>query len=281
MKLISYVHAGQAAWGAVVDGQVINLAQPTGMATLAQFLGSPEFARRDTFLAGQVPVAALAQVTLLPVIPQPEKIVCVLRNYHDPGSAAGAELPAYPPIFLRVWRSQAAHDAPLIKPRVSDSFDWEGELAVVIGQGGRDIPEAQAWAHVAGYACYNDASVRDWQAHAKQIAAGKNFEGTGAFGPWLVTPDEIEPGRKLKLEVRLNGEVVQAGDTHQMIFSIPALIQYASTIFTLAPGDVIVTGTPAGAGFTRKPPRFMKPGDICEVEIEGVGLLRNPVVQQQ
>lgn len=279
MKLISYVHAGQAAWGAVIDGQVINLARITGLDSLAAFLGSPQFAQRATLVQGQSPVATLAEVTLLPVIPQPEKIICVLRNYHDPNAPA-TELPAYPPIFLRTWRSQTAHDAPMVRPRVSTSLDWEGELAVIIGQGGRDIAPADAYRHVAGYACYNDGSVRDWQAHAKQIAAGKNFEATGAFGPWMVTADEIEPGRKLALEVRLNGEVVQAGHTHQMIFDIPALIHYASTIVTLAPGDVLVTGTPGGAGFTRKPPRFLQPGDVCEVEIEGVGLLRNLVVQQ-
>jgi 2-keto-4-pentenoate hydratase/2-oxohepta-3-ene-1,7-dioic acid hydratase in catechol pathway len=163
---------------------------------------------------------------------------------------------------------------------VSESLDWEGELAVIIGKGGRDIPESEAINHVAGYSCYNDGSVREWQFHAKQIAAGKNFESTGGFGPWMVTHEEIDPKRKLKLEVRLNGEIMQSGDTGQMIFSTARLISYASTIFTLVPGDVIITGTPSGVGFSRKPPRFMKAGDICEVEIEGVGLLRNPIVDQ-
>ena len=163
---------------------------------------------------------------------------------------------------------------------MSESLDWEGELAVIIGEAGRNIAEADAWNHVAGYSCYNDASVREWQFHAKQIASGKNFENTGAFGPWMVTADEIEPGRKLKLETRLNGDVVQSSDTDNMIFSIPQLINYASTIFTLVPGDVIVTGTPAGVGWSKKPPRFMKPGDVVEVEIEAIGLLRNPIAAQ-
>ncbi len=168
-----------------------------------------------------------------------------------------------------------------MRPHVSDSLDWEGELAVIIGKGGRDIPVESAWEHVAGYSCYNDGSVRDFQFHAKQIAAGKNFESTGGFGPWMVTSDEIEPGRQLKIETRLNDEVVQSGNTGMMIFDIPQLINYASTIFTLTAGDVIVTGTPAaGVGFSRKPPRFMVPGDTVEVEIEGIGILRNPVVQQ-
>jgi 2-keto-4-pentenoate hydratase/2-oxohepta-3-ene-1,7-dioic acid hydratase in catechol pathway len=227
----------------------------------------------------------LADVELLPVIPRPEKIVCVVRNYmdhHQEVLAAGMqrELAEFPPLFLRVWRSQVAHNQPIVRPRVSESLDWEGELAVIIGQGGRDIPEADAWDQVAGYSCYNDASVREWQFHAKQIAPGKNFEGTGAFGPWMVTADEIEPGRRLTLETRLNDEVVQSSDTSNLIFSIPRLINYASTIFTLAPGDVIVTGTPAGVGWSKKPPRFMKPGDVVEVEIEGIGVLRNPIVAQ-
>lgn len=259
MKLISYTHAGRDSWGAVVGEQVFDLAAATGIPTLAGFVGSPDFQRRDALLTGLKPVAGYADVTLLPVIPQPEKIVCAVRNYmdhHHEAVSAGlkVELSPEPPIFLRVWRSQTAHNAPIVRPKVSDSLDWEGELAVIIGKGGRNIPEDQAYDHVAGYACYNDGSVREWQFHAKQIASGKNFESTGGFGPWLVTADEIEPGRKLKLEVRLNGEVMQSGDTGQMIFSVPRLISYASAIFTLAPGDVIVTGTPSGVGFSRKPP---------------------------
>ncbi|HET7834227.1 MAG TPA: fumarylacetoacetate hydrolase family protein, partial [Variovorax sp.] len=226
-----------------------------------------------------------SDVKYLPVIPQPEKIVCAVRNYmdhHQEVLAAGMqrELSEQPPIFLRVWRSQTPHQGPIVRPRVSESLDWEGELAVIIGAGGRDIQEADAWNHVAGYSCYNDASVREWQFHAKQIASGKNFESTGGFGPWMVTADEIAPGRELKLETRLNGQVVQSSHTGHMIFSIPRLIAYASTIFTLVPGDVIATGTPAGVGWSKKPPQFMKPGDVVEVEIEAVGLLRNPIVAQ-
>ncbi|MEN9888514.1 MAG: hypothetical protein RL559_551 [Pseudomonadota bacterium] len=285
MKLISYTHAGKASWGAVVDQQVIDLAAVSGVSTLAEFVGSSQFAQREDLLKAGKAVARFDQVTLLPVIPQPEKIVCAVRNYmdhHHEAVSAGlkVELSSEPPIFLRVWRSQCAHNAPIVRPKVSESLDWEGELAVIIGQGGRNIPESQALQHVAGYSCYNDGSVREWQFHAKQIAAGKNFESTGGFGPWMVTADEIDPQRKLKLEVRLNGEVVQSGDTGQMIFSVAKLIAYASTIFTLTPGDVIITGTPSGVGFSRKPPRFMKAGDVCEVEIEGIGVLRNPIVDQ-
>lgn len=285
MKLISFKYEGRESWGAVAGDRVLDLASATGCATLADFIASPAYGDRQVFAAGCPAGPALADVQLLPVIPRPEKIVCAVRNYmdhHQEVLAAGMqrELSEFPPIFLRVWRSQVGHGQPVVRPKVSESLDWEGELAVIIGTGGRDIPEADAWKHIAGYSCYNDVSVREWQFHAKQIASGKNFEGTGAFGPWMVTADEIEPGRKLKLETRLNGEVVQSSDTGNMIFSIPRLINYASTIFTLVPGDVIVTGTPAGVGWSKKPPLFMKPGDVVEVELEAIGVLRNPIVAQ-
>jgi 2-keto-4-pentenoate hydratase/2-oxohepta-3-ene-1,7-dioic acid hydratase in catechol pathway len=284
MKLVSYRHHDREHFGAVVDDVVVDLTEISGHATLASFVGSDGFADREALVekGSSVP---LADVELLPVIPRPEKIICSVRNYmdhHQEALAAGLnrELSDFPPIFLRVWRSQVAHEAPIIRPRASETLDWEGELAVIIGQGGRDIPVESAWDHVAGYSCYNDASVREFQFHAKQIAAGKNFESTGAFGPWMVTSDEIAPGRQLKVETRLNGETMQSGDTGLMIFSIPQLINYASTIFTLAPGDVIATGTPSGVGFSRKPPRYLQSGDVVEVEIESIGVLRNPVEDQ-
>ena len=285
MKLLSYLDGTREEWGVVVGDGVAALSARTGCATLAEFLGSPAFARRAQFIEGLQAERLLAGLHFLPVIPRPEKIVCAVRNYmdhHQEVLAAGMqrELSEEPPIFLRVWRSQVGHGQPVVKPRVSDSLDWEGELAVVIGQPGRDIPAERAWEHVAGYSIYNDVSVREWQFHAKQIASGTNFEGTGPFGPWLVTADEIEPGRPLRLQTRLNGETVQDSHTGHMIFSVPRLIAYASTIFTLMPGDVIATGTPAGVGWSRKPQRFMKAGDTVEVEIEGIGTLRNPVVAQ-
>lgn len=293
MKLLSYLDAqGLPTWGVVLgegaEAGVASLAARSRCATLAEFVGSPQYAqpaRRQALVQGLTPELPLAGLRFLPVIPQPEKIVCAVRNYmdhHQEVLAAGMqrELSDFPPIFLRVWRSQTAHGAPIVCPKVSSSLDWEGELAVIIGQGGRDIAEADAWNHVAGYSVYNDGSVREWQFHAKQIASGKNFESTGGFGPWMVTADEIAPGRELRLQTRLNGEVLQDSHTGHMIFSIPRLIAYASTIFTLAPGDVIATGTPAGVGWSRKPQRFMKPGDVCEVEIEGIGTLVNPIVAQ-
>lgn len=284
MKFISFSHDGVESFGALVGDEVIDFAGVTEHDTLASFVGSPEFLERESLLSRGTAVP-LASITYLPVIPRPEKIVCSVRNYmdhHQEALAAGLkrELSDYPPIFLRYWRSQTAHEGDIVRPNASETLDWEGELAVVIGQGGRDIPVESAWDHVAGYSCYNDASVREFQFHAKQIAAGKNFESTGAFGPYLVTHDEVEPGEALKVETRVNGEVMQSGDTGQMIFDVPQLINYASTLLTLVPGDVIVTGTPSGVGFSRTPPRYLAPGDMVEVEIEKIGLLRNAVVAQ-
>lgn len=286
MKFVSYVAGGRESWGAVAPEGIIDLQAVTGLPSLAAFLASPRYADRASLVQRTAATLAPDAVHWLPVIPRPEKIFCTVRNYldhHQETVKTGipVQLTDMPPIFLRTWRSQCAHGAPIVRPTVSDTLDWEGELAVVIGQGGRDIAEAAAYDHIAGYACYNDASVREWQFHAKQIAAGKNFESTGAFGPWLVTADEIAPGRSLKIETRLNGRVVQSSETRHMIFGIPRLIHYVSTIVTLVPGDVIVTGTPAGVGQSRIPPVFMQPGDVCEVEIEGVGVLRNPIVAQR
>jgi 2-keto-4-pentenoate hydratase/2-oxohepta-3-ene-1,7-dioic acid hydratase in catechol pathway len=286
MKLLSFSGDGRESWGAVAGDQVADLGRALPQyPTLADFIGSPDFARRDALASGEKPGPKLSDITYLPVIPRPEKIVCAVRNYLDHHNEAVAfgmkrEITEFPPIFLRVWRSQVAHNAPVVRPKVSDNLDWEGELAVVIGKGGRHIPEAEAFDHVAGYSIYNDVSVRDWQRHAQQIASGKNFVGTGPFGPWLVTPDEIGDPTRLKLETRVNGKVEQKSDTSMLIFSIPRLINYCSTIFDLVPGDVIATGTPAGVGFTRKPPVFLKPGDVIEVEIENIGVLRNPVVDE-
>ncbi|MEY2770205.1 MAG: hypothetical protein RIQ38_624 [Pseudomonadota bacterium] len=287
MKLLSFIHAGRETWGAVTGADdVVDLgAVMPQHADLAAYIGSGAYLDAKAHVAQHRPTLKLSDITFLPVIPKPEKIVCAVRNYmdhHQEVLAAGMqrELSEQPPIFLRVWRSQVAHGQPIVCPKVSDSLDWEGELAVIIGKGGRNIPEADAFEHVAGYACYNDGSIREWQFHAKQIASGKNFESTGGFGPWMVTADEIAPNQELKLVTRLNGEVVQSSHTGHMIFPIAKLISYASTIFTLVPGDVIATGTPAGVGWSRKPAWFMKPGDVCEVEIEGIGTLVNPIVAQ-
>ncbi len=288
MKLLSFTCNGRDSWGAVLGDGVadLGLAFAGQYPLLQDFIGSADFDRRETLLAGRKPDLRLSDITPLPVITRPEKIVLLVRNYldhHNEVVAAGLkrEVPQFPPLFLRVWRSQIGHEAPIVRPAISDQLDWEGELAVIIGKGGRHIAESEALSHVAGYACYNDASVREWQFHAQQIAAGKNFVGTGGFGPWMVTADEIADPSQLKLQTRLNGELVQDSHTSNMIFGVPRLINYISTIFDLVPGDVIVTGTPAGTGWTLKPPRFLRPSDVVEVEIEKIGVLRNSVIDEQ
>jgi 2-keto-4-pentenoate hydratase/2-oxohepta-3-ene-1,7-dioic acid hydratase in catechol pathway len=287
MKLLSFSVGRRESWGIVAREGVIDLGKVLpNYPTLMDFIASPDFDKRDAIAAAHKPDVMLADIAYLPVITRPEKIICAVRNYLDHHNEAVAhgmkrEITNFPPIFLRVWRSQVGHNQPVICPKVSTHLDWEGELAVVIGKGGRHIPESEAMDHVAGYSIYNDVSVRDYQQHAQQIAAGKNFNGTGPFGPWLVTKDELPDPTKLKLETRLNGQVVQKSDTSFLIFSIERLINYSSEIFDLVPGDVIATGTPAGVGFTRKPPMFMKAGDVVEVEIEEIGILSNPVVDEK
>jgi 2-keto-4-pentenoate hydratase/2-oxohepta-3-ene-1,7-dioic acid hydratase in catechol pathway len=283
MKFVSFRHGERESWGAVVAESVLDLGAVKP--TLQDFIASADFAGREQLLAQAGQKIPLRDIRYLPVIPRAEKVVCVVRNYmdhHQEAVAAGLQvsIAEFPPIFLRYARSQVGHGEPIVRPRVSVQLDWEGELAVVIGRKGRHIAEAEAMNHVAGYSIYNDASIREFQFHAKQIAAGKNFDGTGGFGPWLVTTDEIPDPESLELTTRLNGNVMQASNTRHMIFKIPRLINYASQIFELTPGDVIVTGTPAGVGFSRKPPIFMKHGDMVEVEIEKLGVLRNPVVDE-
>ncbi len=224
------------------------------------------------------PVLDPARLTLRPPLLNPGKIICVGLNYADHTKESPYEQPAYPTLFSRFTSTLIGHNAPIIRPRVSEQLDYEGELVVVIGKGGRHIPAGQALDHVAGYSIFNDASVRDYQFKSPQWTCGKNFDATGAFGPSLITADELPAGaRGLKLQTRLNSQVVQDATTADMLFDVPTLITIISEVMTLEVGDIIVAGTPAGVGFARKPPLFMKHGDVCEVEIEGVGLLRNPI----
>jgi 2-keto-4-pentenoate hydratase/2-oxohepta-3-ene-1,7-dioic acid hydratase in catechol pathway len=211
----------------------------------------------------------------LPPIPNPGKIFCIGHNYEEHRQETGRPKTLHPSVFTRFADSQIANGAAAWIPAESTEIDYEGELAVVIGQGGRRIQATDAMTCVAGYSCYNDISVRDWQRHTTQFTPGKNFPHTGAFGPWLVTTEEISDPENLQLTTRLNGQVVQQATTAQLIFSIAELIEYCSTFTSLSPGDVIVTGTPGGVGFKREPQLFMREGDVVEVEIEKVGLLRN------
>lgn len=222
-----------------------------------------------------------AGIRYLPPVTRPAKIICVGLNYADHTRESPYEQPKYPTFFPRFASSLIACGDALVRPRVSNQFDFEGELAVVIGTGGRHIARENALDHVAGYSIFNEGSIRDFQFLSPQWTVGKNFDGTGAFGPVLVTPDELPPGAKgLRLITRLNGEIVQDGNTADMIFDVAELISTLSVAVTLEAGDVIVTGTPAGIGWARKPPLFMKPGDVCSVEIEGIGMLVNPVADE-
>jgi len=230
---------------------------------------------------GQSPAIDLNAVRLLPPVPVPPKILCVGLNYDDHLEESGLKKPAYPEIFARFATSLIAHQQPIRRPRESNALDYEAELAVVIGKPGRRIPREKALDHVAGYSLFNDGTIRDFQLRTPQWTIGKNFDGTGAFGPWLVTPDAAPPGAYgLRIQGRLNGQVMQDARTDQLIFSVPALIEMISVAMSLQRGDVIITGTPGGVGAARKPPVYMRPGDVFEVEIEGIGVLSN-VVQDE
>ena len=231
-------------------------------------------------LASQ-PVIAADTIRFLPVMPRPSKIICIGLNYLAHSNEAGFKAPDYPAVFARYATSLVAHRAPIVRPHASEQLDYEGELAVIVGRGGRHIAGADALNHVAGYSIFNDGSIRDYQRKSPQWTIGKTFDGTGGFGPELVTPEELPPGCKgLSLETKLNGEVVQRASTDDLIFDVARLISILSEAMTLAPGDVIVSGTPAGISAARTPPLWMKPGDVCEVSVEGVGTLSNPIAQE-
>lgn len=281
MRLVSFIAAHGPDFGIVRgDGIVALRDRLAGRASSLRALLATGLLPEVAGLAETTPDHALASVELLPVVPDPDKIVCVGLNYHDHVAETGRTLTEWPVLFARFAASQVGHGQPLIRPRVSAEFDYEGEMAVVIGKAGRHIAEADALGHVAGYSCHNDGSVRDWQRHTSQFLPGKTFAGTGGFGPWLVTADEVPDPAALTLETRLNGQVVQHTTTDLMITPIPALIAYLSTILPLLPGDVLVTGTPGGVGAKRTPPLWMKPGDTVEVEITGLGCLRNTVADE-
>jgi len=283
MKLISYQYNGIDSYGAVLGDRVADLREVFGArapdlkALIAADL-LPEAAAAAGKAGATLP---LAEVRLLPVIPNPGKIVCVGLNYGDHVRETGREITEKPTLFLRVAESQVAHGEAIVMPPESGKLDYEGEIAIVIGQGGRRIAEADAWNHIAGYACYNDGSIRDWQTATPQWTAGKNFWRTGGFGPWMVTRDEIADDRVMTLVTRLNGQEMQRTTTDKLIHSIPRQIAHISAFMPLAAGDVIVTGTPGGVGAKRTPPVWMKPGDVVEVEVDAIGILRNTVRAEQ
>lgn len=228
------------------------------------------------------PEVALDAVAMLPPVARPSKILCAGLNYADHAKEIGLAAPSFPTIFCRFPSTLVGHGQPILKPAQSDQLDYEAELAVVIGKRGHAIPETEALDHVAGYSVFNDVSVRDYQFLTSQWTPGKNFDGTGPFGPWLVTPEELPKGGKgLAISTRLNGETVQNSNTSNMMFDAAVLVSLLSDIMTLEPGDVIITGTPSGVGTSRKPPLFMREGDVVEVSIESIGTLSNPVAAAQ
>lgn len=276
MKFLSFTHQGRTSWGLSTDTGVIDLATAE-TPDLKTAIANNALGQLAQAAEGRPDTLALRDILFAPVIPNPEKIICIGHNYEEHRQETQRAKTDNPSVFIRVAASQTGHQSAIPIPPESSQLDYEGEIAVVIGKAGRRIAETAAWDHIAGYSIYNDASVRDWQWHTSQFAPGKNFVGTGAFGPWLVTRDEIADGEVLTLETRLNGQVVQKADTGMLIFSIPRLIAYVSTFTPLLPGDVIVTGTPGGVGAKRTPPLWMKPGDRVEVEVSKVGVLSNPI----
>ncbi|GAO77447.1 fumarylacetoacetate hydrolase family protein [Sphingopyxis sp. C-1] len=279
MKLVSYRTSGADSFGIWRDDGIVDLKGKIagGGATLRSLLDKLDAVAP---FAANAPDLAHDAVDLLPPVIDPPKLLCVGLNYKTHIAETGRDAPAHPILFPRYPSSLVGAGEDLVRPKVSHDFDFEGELAFVVGRGGRHISEADALDHVAGYACFNDGSIRDWQRHTTQFMPGKSFWRSGSFGPWLVTPDEVGDLGSLSLTTRLNGEVMQQATLDDLLFGVPALVAYISTILPLEPGDVVATGTTGGVGLFRKPPVWMKPGDRVEVEIEGLGILSNGIVDE-
>jgi 2-keto-4-pentenoate hydratase/2-oxohepta-3-ene-1,7-dioic acid hydratase in catechol pathway len=282
MKFMSFRKSEHSSYG-IVDGQTVIDVRPIASEvgeTLKIALALGSLGRIREWASGDQPRLSIEDVEPLPVIPDAGKILCVGINYLSHVKETEREIPKWPMIFTRFADSQSSHRGPIIRPAVSEKLDFEGELAVVIGRRARHVKARDAFDFIAGYACYNDGTVRDWQRHSIQFVPGKNFPSTGGFGPWLVTADEVGDPSQLTLTTRLNGTVVQSATLDDLIFDIPTLIEYCSTFTTLHPGDVIITGTTGGVGAFREPPLWMKPGDVVEVEISRIGILRNWIMDE-
>jgi len=288
MRLGSVLVGGRRTIAVAEGSRIVDLcaAAPKSPASLKELLGAGPAALQQAAAAAK---AAPASATLregsfswLPLLENPGKILCLGLNFAEHAAEGGHDKPSYPIFFARFNTTLVAHEAPLIRPRASEQFDYEGEMAVIIGQRGRHLTEANAFSVVAGYSIFNDGSVRDYQRKTSQWTVGKNFDGSGGFGPWMVTADELAPGATgLRLQTRLNGKVMQDANTTDMVFSVLETLVTISEVLSLEPGDVISMGTPSGVGFARKPPVFMRQGDVCEIEIEKIGLLRNPIVDER
>jgi acylpyruvate hydrolase len=283
MRLVAFSHNGNAGVGALADGYICGRLKSDAHfpGEIDDWVRGGDAKWREGAALSSAPTFALDSVEFRPPIIRPNKIICVGLNYRDHTQESGYQQPEYPTLFTRFTTSFVGHLAPIVRPRVSAALDFEGELVAVIGRAGRHIDPQDALSHIAGYSVFNDGSVRDYQHRTPQWTVGKNFDSTGAFGPVFVTADELPPGaRGLSLQTRLNDEVVQSSNTNLMIFDVATLVSITSEAMTLLPGDLIVTGTPAGVGHSRNPRLYMKPGDVVEVEIEGIGILRNSIVDE-
>ena len=280
MRLLSFRHAGASKFGAVVEGGIVDLSARTQArwSGLREVLAAKALPELTALAKGATADLRLADVELLPVIPDPEKILCIGLNYASHVGEVGRELPKMPSVFSRLHNTLVPAGGNIVRPKASIAFDYEGELAVIIGERCRHVPRARALSVIAGYSCFIDASVRDFQKHS--VTAGKNFPATGPLGPWMVTADVVQDPQRLELTTRLNGNVVQRDTTDHMIFDVATIIEYLSTVTWLEPGDIIATGTPDGVGLGRKPPLWMKGGDKVEVEISGIGTLGVNVVDE-
>lgn len=277
MRWLSFEANGSESYGVVVGDGIVDVGARHSHRSLKDLLASGDFDSVGQEASRAKPDHSLGSIRYLPVIPRPDKILCAGINYKAHQEETGRQATAHPTLFTRFAASQVGHEQPMLRPIESQRLDYEGEIALVIGRAGRRISKANALAHVAGFAPYNDGSVRDFQRHTTQFTPGKNFVATGGFGPWMMTPDEIGDLDEMEVITRLNGEVMQQAKAKLLIFGFAELIEYASTFTELAPGDVIVTGTPGGVGAARNPPVFMDEGDTIEVEVKPIGVLRNPI----
>lgn len=282
MKLLSFRFQDQESWGALVDGGVLDLgARLAGRwPCLSSVLREGALDSVRDLSLGLGPDLPAEEIRFLPPIPNPGRILCVGLNYRSHIEEMGRQPPSFPTLFVRFPDSHVGHQESMVRPRVSREFDFEGEMAFIVGGRGRHIPAAQALRHIAGYSCYNDGSIRDFQRHTTQFTPGKNFWHSGAFGPWMATTDEIPDPAALTLETRLNGKVMQRAPTSDLLFDVPFLVEYISRVFPLQPGDVVSTGTTGGVGKARNPPVFLRAGDLIEVEVSGIGTLSNRVVDE-
>jgi len=278
MKLASYSVDGKPAFGVVVGDRVVDMTRRTGHASLRAALAAGALDEIRRAAESQRGDHALADIRFLPAIPDPGKILCAGINYRSHAAETGRDIPKAPSLFARFTDTLVGHDGEMVRPKISECFDFEGELAVVIGRAGRHIKPQQALGHVAGYTCFVDGSVRDYQKIS--VTSGKNFPATGPLGPWIVTTDEIPDPSRLTLTTRLNGKEMQHAGTDMLIHSVPAIIAFCFEFTALSPGDIIATGTPDGVGHRRTPPLWMKAGDVLEVEISGIGVLRSRVVDE-